>query len=163
MCGTNYVYKEDRMIMKKSILIASIGVFLSLISIGQSHLANLNETPGKNFKSMIGLWEIVGEQDSKGALEIIDSATILIRFMGEEKKLLNYKIDFSKSPFWFDFSTRDTVSTQSFKCLIDFVNEDMLKWEVFDGERSEHFTASTGDLFYLKRVRSKSNKFVSSN
>ena len=106
---------------------------------------------------MVGSWEIVGEQDSGGGLEIIDSATILIRFMGEEKRLLEYKIDFSKSPYWFDFSAKDTASVTNFKSLFEFVNDDMLKWQVFEGERANHFTSAAGELFYLIRARPKSN------
>ena len=112
----------------------------------------------KKFQSMIGSWEIVGEQDSGGGLEIIDSATILIRFMGEEKKILHYKIDFSKSPYWFDFTAKDTATVTNFKSLLEFVGDDTLKWQIFaDGERSDHFTSKSGDLFYLKRTRPKSS------
>jgi hypothetical protein len=112
----------------------------------------------KKFQNMIGLWEIVGEQDSGGGLQIKDSSTILIRFMGEEKTILRYNIDFSKSPYWFDFSCNDTASVSNFKSLIEFVGDDTLKWQIFtEGERADHFSSRTGELFYLKRVRPKSN------
>jgi hypothetical protein len=121
-------------------------------------------TQAKKFQNIVGSWEIIGEQDSGGGLEIIDSATILIRFMGEEKKLLECKIDFSKSPYWFDFSARDTTSISNFKSILEIVNDDMLKWQVFvDGERANHFTSATGELFYLKRVRLKSNNVSYTN
>lgn len=112
--------------------------------------------PAKKFQSMVGSWEIIGEQDFGGGLEIIDSATILIRYMGEEKKILEYKIDFSKSPYWFDFSAKDSTSVSSFKSLLEFVNDDMLKWQIFvDEERANHFTSTTGESFYLKRTNPK--------
>jgi len=111
---------------------------------------------------MIGLWQIVNNQDTGGSLEIIDSTSIFIKFMGDEKRLISYKIDFSHSPYWFDFSVRDTASIQNFKSIIDFVNDDMLKWQIFDGERSDHFTSSSGELFYLKRTR-KTNTFFTAN
>lgn len=150
--------------MKKSLVLAFICVYISSVSIGQGTLASLNDIQEKKFKPMIGLWEFVDQDNSKGSLEIIDNRTILIRFKSEEKKLLNYNIDFTKSPFWFDFSVSDTASsTQHFKSLIDFVNEDILKWQIFDGERSNHYSSSTGDILYLKRVRAKSNTFVSVN
>jgi hypothetical protein len=119
-----------------------------------SHVSQV--TQAKKFQNMVGSWEIVSEQDSGGGLEIIDSATILIRFMGEEKRLLEYKIDFSKSPYWFDFSAKDSTSISSFKSLLEFVNDDMLKWQVFvDEERQDHFSSSKGELFYLKRANQK--------
>jgi hypothetical protein len=148
--------------MKKNIVIAFICVLLSSVSISQGTIASLNDIQEKKFKPMIGLWEFVDQDNSKGTLEIIDNTTILIRFKSEQKKLLNYKIDITKSPFWFDFSVRDTASIQNFKSLIDFVNEDILKWQIFDGERSDHYSSSE-DILYLKRVRAKSNTFVSAN
>ena len=105
---------------------------------------------------MVGTWEIIGEQDFGGGLQIIDSANILIRFMGEEKRILEYKIDFSKSPYWFDFSAKDSTSISKFKSLLEFVNDDMLKWQIFTDEvRANHFTSTTGESFYLKRVSPK--------
>lgn len=113
---------------------------------------------------MVGSWEIIGEQDSGGGLEVIDSTTILIRFMGEEKKLIQYKIDFSKSPYWFDFTAKDTTSVSNFKSLLEFVGDDMLKWQVFvDEERADHFTSRSGELFYLKRTNPKPASVIAAN
>ena len=141
--------------MKKFVIVAVATVLFSSVSFGQVSSVSYNQA--KKFQSMVGSWEIIGEQDAGGGLEIIDSATILIRFMGEEKKLLQYKIDFSKSPYWFDFTAKDTTSVTNFKSILEFVGDDTLKWQVFsDGERASHFTSTSGDLFYLKRVRPKS-------
>jgi len=134
--------------MKKILILLSALVYFSSGSFGQAN----------KFQSMVGLWEMVGEQESGGGLQIKDSSTISIRFMGEEKTILRYNIDFSKSPIWFDFSCRDTATVSNFKSLIEFVGDDTLKWQIFtDGERADHFTSRSGELFYLKRVRPKSN------
>ena len=149
--------------MKKFLIVVAATVLFSSGSFSQVSQAS-QVTQAKKFRNIVGSWEIVGEQDSGGGLEIIDSATILIRFMGEEKRLLEYKIDFSKSPYWFDFSAQDTTSISNFKSLLEIVNDDMLKWQVFvDGERANHFTSATGELFYLKRVRPKSNNVSYTN
>jgi hypothetical protein len=138
--------------MKKLLIVVAAGILFSSGSFSQARYVN-QVIPAKKFQNMVGSWEIIGEQDFGGGLEIIDSATILIRFMGEEKRLLEYKIDFSKSPYWFDFSTRDSTSISSFKSLLEFVNDDMLKWQIFvDEERANHFTSATGESFYLKRA-----------
>ena len=130
----------------------------SIITPGKVNLGKTTQNQSKVFQNMIGSWEIVGEQEAGGGLEIIDSTTILIRFMGEEKRLIEYKIDFSKSPYWFDFSAKDTDAVINFKSIIEFVNDDMLKWQVFvDEERTNHFTSTRGELFYLRRARAKSN------
>ena len=134
--------------MKKLLLMAVFGISFNLNSHSQV----------KKFQNMLGSWEIVGEPNSGGGFEIIDSSTIVLKYNGEEKKLLEFKIDFSKSPFWFDFSTKDTASVVNIKSIIEFVNDDMLKWQIFmDEERQNHFSSTKGELFYLKRARSKSN------
>ena len=134
--------------MKKFLILLSALVYFSSGSFGQA----------KKFQSMVGLWEMIGEQESGGGLQIKDSSTISIRFMGEEKTILRYNIDFSKSPIWFDFSCKDTATVSNFKSLIEFVGDDTLKWQIFtDGERADHFTSRSGELFYLKRVHPKSN------
>jgi hypothetical protein len=109
------------------------------------------------FQHLVGTWQIISDQDQGGSLEIIDSSTIVIKFLGEEKKLNGCKIDFSKSPYWFDFSAKDTTTAFSnFKSLLEFVNDDTMRWQVFtDEERADHFTSQGGELFYLKRMRSK--------
>ena len=140
--------------MKKILVAAVVMVLVNFNGFGQA----------KKFQKMVGSWEIVGGQDVNGGLEVIDSTTILIRFMGEEKKLIEYKIDFSKSPYWFDFTAIDTTAVSNFKSLLEFVNDDMLKWQVFvDEERADHFTSSRGELFYLKRAAPKPGAVIAAN
>ena len=100
--------------MKKFVIVVVTILVLGSATFGQA----------RKFNNMVGLWEMVGEQESGGSLQIVDSATILIRFMGEEKTILSYNIDFSKSPYWFDFSCKDTTSISHFKSLIEFVGDD---------------------------------------
>lgn len=100
-----------------------------------------------------GKWDIVGEQGG-ATLEIVDSSNITLTYMGEQRKISNYTIDFSKSPYWFDFSAADSASTIEVKSLIQVVGTDLLKWQLFiDEERSPYFTASKGEVFYLKKAR----------
>jgi hypothetical protein len=149
--------------MKKNLLVALASLLYYFPGFSQiRHISQITEVSQvKKFQNMIGVWEMIGEQDSGGGLEIVDSTTIVIRFMGEEKKLAAYKIDFSKSPYWFDFSAKDSASTSNFKSLLEFVNDDMLKWQIFvDEERAPHFTSSSGESFYLKRVSSKPSPII---
>ena len=115
------------------------------------------------FTGMIGSWQIVSDDEPGGRLEVIDSNTIIIKFMGEEKKLTGCKIDFSRSPYWFDFSAKDTTTAFSnFKSLLEFVNDDMMRWQVFiDEDRPDHFTSQGGELFYLRRINSKPGAIAS--
>ena len=111
----------------------------------------------KKFRDIIGTWDITGEQNTGASLQIIDSSTIVLTYMGERKNITYYKIDFTKSPIWFDFSTKDsTSSTLQVKSLLQILGDDMIKWQLFvDEDRPDHFSSSKGELFYL--IRSKSN------
>ena len=72
----------------------------------------------KQFKELVGRWEIVGEKNDSACLEIIDSTTIILSYMGEKRKILDYKIDFQRSPIWFDFTTGDSSSSVVVKSLL---------------------------------------------
>jgi len=109
----------------------------------------------KQFKDLVGRWEIVGEQGDSASLEVIDSSTIILSYMGEKKKIIDYKIDFQKSPIWFDFSTVDSASSiVAVKSILEMVNDNMLKWQLFlDEDRTERFSSTKGELFYLRKAK----------
>ena len=108
----------------------------------------------KQLKDLIGRWEIVGEQSDSASLEIIDSSTIILNYMGERKKIIDYKIDFQRSPIWFDFSTGDSSSTIMVKSLLEVMNDSMIKWQLFvDEDRTEHFSSTKGELYYLRKAK----------
>lgn len=105
------------------------------------------------FSDIAGNWEIVGENGTAG-LQIIDSNTIILTYMGETKKLTDYKLDLSKTPCWFDFSTKDSSSVIQVKSILRKEGDDLLKWQLFvDEERAAHFTTQKGEMFYLRRSR----------
>ena len=109
----------------------------------------------KKLKDLIGHWEIVGDKDNVVSLEVIDSSTIILSYNGEKKKLTDYKIDFDKSPIWFDFSTvADSNSVVAVKSIIEIMNDNMIKWQLFvDEERTPYFSSSKGELFYLRKTK----------
>jgi len=118
----------------------------------------------KNFKDLIGRWEIINE-DSSASLEIIDSATIVLSYNGEKKKIIDCKIDFTKSPVWFDFSTVDTTSaTVMIKSLIEIMSDNVIKWQLFiDEDRTDHFSSTKGELFYLRKAKPVISTAIVSN
>ena len=108
----------------------------------------------KQLKDLIGRWEIVGEQNDSACLEVLDSSTIILNYMGEKKKIVDYKIDFQKSPIWFDFSTGDSSSTVVVKSLLEIINDSMMKWQLFvDEDRTDHFSSTKGELYYLRKAK----------
>ena len=116
----------------------------------------LDSAAQKNFKDLIGNWEVVGDKNTQAALEVIDSSTIVLSYNGEKKKILNYKIDFQKTPIWFDFSTDDSTSSiVTIKSLMEIMNDDTIKWQLFvDEDRTDHFSSTKGELFYLRKAKS---------
>ena len=108
----------------------------------------------KQLKDLIGRWEIVGEQSDSACLEVIDSSTIILNYMGEKKKIVDYKIDFQRSPIWFDFSTGDSSSTVVVQSLLEIMNDSMIKWQLFvDEDRTDHFSSTKGELYYLRKAK----------
>jgi len=108
----------------------------------------------KQLKDLVGRWEIIGEQSDSASLEIIDSSTIILNYMGERKKIIEYKIDFQRSPIWFDFSTGDSSSTVLVKSLLEVMNDSMIKWQLFvDEDRTAHFSSTKGELYYLRKAK----------
>jgi len=116
----------------------------------------------RKLQDMIGRWEIGGEENA--SLEIIDSSHIFLTYMGETKRISNLKVDFTKNPCWFDFTTTDSASTIQVKSLMVIYGEGTLKWQLFiDEERSPYFTASKGEIFYLKKRAPAMTATASSN
>src|SRR6187397_1233836 len=119
----------------------------------------------KNLKDLVGRWEIVGEQDDSASLEVIDSSTIILNYMGEKKRIIDYKIDFQKSPIWFDFSTSgDSSSVVLVKSLLEIMNDNMIKWQLFvDEDRTDHFSSTKGELYYLRKAKPASSIGIVTN
>jgi hypothetical protein len=113
----------------------------------------------KQFKDLVGCWEIVSDQTDSARLEIIDSSTIILSFMGEKKRIIDYKIDFQRSHIWFDFSTSgDSSSVVLVKSLLEIMNDNMIKWQLFvDEDRTDHFSSTKGELYYLRKAKPASS------
>ena len=130
--------------MKK--IYAVVGFFI-LLSLNVSAQA-------KRVQDIAGRWEFTGEENAGATLDIIDSSTIILTYQGDTRKITNIKMDFSKSPSWFDFTTKDTSSLVNIKSLIEIVGENMMKWQLFiDEERTPYFSAKKGEVLYLRRTK----------
>ncbi len=129
--------------MKKILFVLAVS-FLAVKGISQQ----------KNLKDLVGRWEIASDQNNAASLEVIDSTNITLSYNGEKIKLSDYKIDFTKSPIWFDFSTGAGDSAVSVKSLIEIINDTMIKWQLFvDEERTPYFSSSKGELFFLRKAK----------
>ena len=118
----------------------------------------------KKLTDLVGRWEIASDQNNVASLEVIDSTNITLFYNGEKMKLTDYKIDFTKSPIWFDFSTGSGDSAVSVKSLIEIVSDTIIKWQLFvDEERTPYFSATKGELFFLKRSKDSAVTSVVAN
>ena len=103
---------------------------------------------------LIGNWEAAGSDNQGIGLEIKDSSEIYIVYGTEKKRISGYKADFTKSPGWFDFMIKEGNEVIHIKSLIQFVNDELVQWQLFDGpERPDHFTEKEGEIVYMRRKR----------
>lgn len=108
----------------------------------------------RSFQNLLGVWEAVDSENQSGGLEIIDTQKIYIVYGKERKPITGCIFDFTKSPNWFDFSVVDSSGILKLKSLLLFVNDDLIQWQVFDGDvRPAYFTEEKGQMVYLRRKR----------
>ena len=108
----------------------------------------------RSIQNLIGKWEAVGKTDESGGLEVVDSSKIFLVYGDEKMQVVSYDADFTKTPAWFDFTVKDSIKQITIKSLLQFVNDDLVQWQVFDGEtRPVIFAADRGEMVYLKRKK----------
>jgi hypothetical protein len=129
----------------KKVMLMLAGLFFYLGTIAQA----------RNMQAFTGLWEAVSSANAGGGLEIKDSTQLYLVFGDQKKKILQYKIDFTQSPGRFDFTVQqDSTTTLSLKSLLQFVNHDLIKWQVFEDDNVPmYFASSGGEIVYLRRKK----------
>lgn len=129
--------------MKKAVIMALS--FLALYSAAAQ---------GRNLQHLVGRWEAVSSDNASGGLEIIDSSKLFIVYGPQKKAIVSYHFDFTKSPAWFDFTVKDSTETFTLKSLIQFINDDLIQWQVFDGSTQPvYFATDAGDMVFLRRKK----------
>lgn len=117
----------------------------------------------KKFSDLVGRWEITGEELPGASLEIIDSSSMYLTYMGEKKKITGYSLDLTKSPAWFDFTLPDSSGILHVKSIVQVYGDNVMKWQLFlEEERSAYFTASRGEMMYLKKTKPVTTAVASS-
>lgn len=124
-----------------------MAVFIMLFSISAS-------AQNRTVNNLVGVWMAVDARNESGGLEVVDTSKIYLVYGEEKLPIINYTLDLSKSPGWFDFTVSHNNNTVLLKSLILFVNDDLVQWQIFDGEsRPVYFASDRGDMVYLKRQR----------
>jgi hypothetical protein len=113
---------------------------------------NLSYSQNKNIQTLVGMWECTDQQNDQGSLEILDSSKIFISYMGEKKQVINYKIDFSKTPYWFSLTIKDNDQIISIKSFLYFVDDNNIKWEIFLADASgNNMMDNSSEVVMLRR------------
>ena len=108
----------------------------------------------RNFKDLVGKWEAVDSDNNSGGLEIEDSIKIYLVYGDERKQIVSFKTDFQKSPARFDFTIKNGTESFELRSLIQFINDDLLQWQVFEDDvQPAHFKENEGTLVYLRRKK----------
>lgn len=129
----------------KKVMLVFIGLFLYIATMAQE----------RSIQALVGLWEAVSSVNEGGGLEVKDSVQLYLVFGDQKKKIMSYKVDFSQSPARFDFTVQqDSTNTLSLKSLLQFVNSDLIKWQVFEDDQVPmHFASNGGEIVYLRRKK----------
>jgi hypothetical protein len=129
--------------MKKVLLLLSV-VFFYFHAVAQD----------KSIQSLVGIWETITSGAEGGGLEVKDSTELFLVYGSQKKKIMRYKADFSKTPTRFDFTVQDSSQNLSLKSLLQFINNDLIKWQVFEGDVApSYFASNDGEILYLRRKK----------
>lgn len=131
-------------VMKKMLLFVILGLCLHMDSFAQK----------RTIQSLVGHWEAVDSENASGGIEVLDSSKLFLVYGTERKPIVSYTADFTKAPGWFDFTIKDSSGTMALKSLLQFINDDLIQWQVFDESvRPAHFVESEGTMVYLRRKK----------
>ena len=84
----------------------------------------------RNIENLMGSWECTDQKNDHGSFEFLDSSKVYFTYMGEKKQVVNYKVDFSKTPYWFSLTLKDEKETIEIKSFLYFIDDNNIKWEV---------------------------------
>lgn len=126
---------------------------LMMVMLGTLFFFNKTVAQSRDLSFLVGRWEAVQSRNAGGGIEVVDTSKIYLFFGEERKPLLSFEADFSKSPAWFDFTVKDTAGNIRLQSLLQFINDDLIKWQLFDDARAERFTTTRGEILFLRRTQ----------
>lgn len=107
----------------------------------------------RSMRDLVGKWEIVDSDGSRGLLEAADSTAIYLAYGGERKRIATYKADFSRSPGSFQFVIKDSAETITLNSQLLFVNADLVEWRIVEGSGAPQVAAGKETILYLRRKK----------
>ncbi len=95
---------------------------------------------------LLGVW--TGNQLR---VEFRDYSRVTVVFTGNKEQTGVYTSDFLLEPATLDMSFKDGDKTLAFKCLVQFIDNNTLKWESFN--QADHPRYFTNACSLLRRVK----------
>jgi len=100
----------------------------------------------RSTQDLIGVW--TGNQTR---VEFIDNSNVSVIFTGNPKQFGTYTSDFLLDPATLVMSFKDGNKALGFKCLIQFLDNNTLKWEVF--KTNDYPLGFSGAYSILRKVK----------
>ena len=115
-------------------------------------LSNFSFAQNRNIENLIGSWECIDQKNDRGSFDFIDSSKVYFTYMGEKKQVVSYKVDFSKTPYWFSLTLKDENETIDIKSFLYFIDDNNIKWEVvLIDENGKNLTDNSSEVVMLHR------------
>lgn len=117
--------------------------------------AKAQNTEERSLKDLVGMWR----SKSGNGLDIVDSNTVYV-VHGDQRRLASATIlEPQKNPVGFDLVVKDSSKTTTLKGLLLRVNDETLRWQVFDSETKpvNYSGYRRGDALYMKRISNLTN------
>jgi membrane protease subunit (stomatin/prohibitin family) len=84
-------------------------------------------------------------------IHVVDSNQVFLLYQGERKETSSVSLNMQSKPAYLDFHVVDSTGNTKIQSIFQFVNSNLIQWQVFEGERPLNFTASRGELLFLRR------------
>ena len=128
--------------MKQVLILCTTLLIFSRFSVAQN----------RNIENLIGSWECIDQKDDHGSFEFLDSSKVYFTYMGEKKEVISYKVDFSKTPYWFSLTLKDEKGPIDIKSFLYFIDDNNIKWEVvLVDEDGKNLTDNSSEIVMLRR------------
>ena len=115
-------------------------------------LSSFSFAQNRNIENLMGSWECIDQKNDRGSFEFLDSSKVYFTYMGEKKQVVNYKVDFSKTPYWFSLTLKDEKETIDIKSFLYFIDDNNIKWEVvLVDEDGKNLTDNSSEVVMLRR------------
>jgi len=115
-------------------------------------LSSFSFAQNRNIENLMGSWECIDQKNDRGSFEFLDSSKVYFTYMGEKKQVVSYKVDFSKTPYWFSLTLKDEKETIDIKSFLYFIDDNNIKWEVvLVDEDGKNLTDNSSEVVMLRR------------